>query len=121
MSTTLTDREILTEEMKSLAEARQMLPRGRNGSLPHFSTLVRWITDGAKARDGSTVKLDAIRLGGRWITSKEALIRFMDRLTVDPAHGREADSPATSTRPRTSVQAKRDLKRAEAACREKRL
>jgi hypothetical protein len=28
------------------------------------------------------VRLEAVRLGGRWLTSREALQRFADRLTV---------------------------------------
>jgi hypothetical protein len=42
---------------------------------------LRWIVKGAKAPDGTTVRLDATRLGGRWLTSREALQRFGDRLT----------------------------------------
>jgi hypothetical protein len=29
------------------------------------------------------VRLEAIRLGGRWLTSREALQRFIERLTPD--------------------------------------
>jgi hypothetical protein len=36
---------------------------------------------GTKAPDGRVVRLEAIRLGGRWLTSVEALQRFAAALT----------------------------------------
>src|SRR5262245_52154253 len=46
-----------------------------------FSTLFRWMLHGAKNSAGQLVKLEAIRLGNRWLTSTEALQRFAERLT----------------------------------------
>jgi len=42
----------------------------------HISTLVRWVTKGIGG-----VKLEAEKCGGRWVTSREALQRFVARLT----------------------------------------
>ena len=47
----------------------------------HFSTCYRWIFRGAKDPAGNRVRLEAVRLGGRWITSRQALQRFSDALT----------------------------------------
>ena len=64
-----------------LAAAAKFVPAARNGKRCHLSTVLRWILHGAKATDGTIVKLEAVRLGGRWLTSREALQRFAERLT----------------------------------------
>ncbi len=46
-----------------------------------FSTAWRWLLKGIRSPDGSIIRLEAVRLGGRWITSREAAKRFSDRLT----------------------------------------
>jgi hypothetical protein len=38
------------------------------------STTFRWVTNGAKGPGGRVVKLEAVRVGGRWITSRAALV-----------------------------------------------
>ena len=63
--------DLATEKALSLNDASRLLPAGRSGKRCHFSTVLRWILKGTKALDGSIVKLDALRLGGRWITSRE--------------------------------------------------
>ena len=65
---------------------------------PQISTAVRWIEVGAPARDGTRVRLSAIRCGGRWLTSRAALREFTERLTA-----RIEDFPAlTPTRKRSA-------------------
>jgi Protein of unknown function (DUF1580) len=78
-----------------LAAAARLVPAARNGKRTHLSTLLRWIQTGAKAADGSRVRLEAIRLGGRWLTSREALQRFADRLT--PRLHDPVDAPKVRT------------------------
>lgn len=91
--------DIFTESTLSIQEACSLLPRGRNNSRPHFATVYRWILDGAKAPDGQLVKLEASRLGSKYITSKEAIKRFMDRLTpADEAAPLPIRSPAARNR-----------------------
>lgn len=75
---------LLNETTLSLTDACKILPTGRNGSKPHIGTLTRWINDGVTTADGTNVRLEALRLGGKWVTSKEALQRFAERLT--PGH-----------------------------------
>lgn len=81
-----------TESILSLRTAAALLPSGRGGRPVSFNCLLRWILNGAKAPSGETVKLEAVRLGGRWITSREAIQRFADRLTPEcsnnPTSGR---------------------------------
>jgi hypothetical protein len=99
-----------TETPLSLAAATRLIPPGRNGKATALSTLLRWILRGAKASDGQTVRLEAIRLGGRWMTSTAALQRFAERLTpqLDPTPA-VVRSPAA--RGRASERAGRELDR----------
>src|SRR5262249_11181216 len=71
---------LLTENVVHLVEAARLVPPGPSGRPPHLSTLLRWINPGVRG-----VRLEAVRLGGRWVTSREALQRFADRLTAAQA------------------------------------
>jgi hypothetical protein len=73
--------DIFEETPLSITQACQLLPEGSKGKKPSFVTVYRWILSGVKTPDGQLVKLEAVRLGGKWLTSREALQRFMDRLT----------------------------------------
>jgi hypothetical protein len=73
--------DLRTETTMSLDQAARGFPPGRNGKRCHLSTVLRWIRKGAKAPNGERVRLEAWRLGGRWLTSKEAIQRFCQRLT----------------------------------------
>jgi hypothetical protein len=68
---------LLTERVITLVEAARLVPPGRGGRPTHLSTLLRWIHPGVRG-----VQLEAARLGGRWVTSREALQRFAERLTA---------------------------------------
>jgi hypothetical protein len=72
---------LTTEAALSLAAAAKLLPPARNGRRCHLSTILRWVLRGAKAPDGTIVRLEACRVGSRWLTSREALQRFSERLT----------------------------------------
>lgn len=39
--------------------------------------LRRWVTAGVTGADGERVKLEAVRLGGRWLTTRGAVGRFL--------------------------------------------
>jgi hypothetical protein len=90
-----------------LAAAVKLVPPARSGKRCHLSTLLRWIMRGCKAPDGSLVKLEAIRLGNRWMTSRQALQRFAERLTP------RTDS-SSAPAPRTAVYRRRASERAAA-------
>jgi hypothetical protein len=74
--------DLKTEQLLSLCEAARRLPPGRRGRPVHFSCVLRWIMDGVRTPHGK-VQLEAIRMGGRWITSVEALERFAAAQTPD--------------------------------------
>ena len=46
------------------------------------STIFRWVTKGSRKPDGSRVKLEACRLGAKWVTSRQAATRFVAALTT---------------------------------------
>ncbi len=60
---------LLTEDVLSMSEAAQEIP-GR----PHVSTLWRWAHRGLKGE-----KLETLKIGGRTVTSRQAITRFFDR------------------------------------------
>ena len=68
--------DMATEKMLTPQEAARSLPPLREGKAMHPATITRWITEGL-----SGVKLEAIRVGNRWLTSAEALQRFAEALT----------------------------------------
>lgn len=59
-----------TEKILTFIEATKTLPP-IEGRRVHPSTIWRWASRGTKG-----VRLEALRLGGRWVTSVEALERF---------------------------------------------
>jgi Protein of unknown function (DUF1580) len=63
--------DITTEKLLSMSQAARLIPPSRSGRATHTSTLVRWIHRGVRGR-----RLDAVRIGGSWVTSVEALARF---------------------------------------------
>jgi hypothetical protein len=71
--------DLQTEKPIGLAEAAKLVG-------VHPITLSRWITAGVKASDGIRVRLQGIRAGNKWVTSHEALERFLSRLTPDFAN-----------------------------------
>jgi hypothetical protein len=73
-----------TETLLSLADAARRCPRGRNGARVSPSTVLRWILNGVKPiAGGERIRLGGARLGGRWITSVEAIQRFHNAQTPD--------------------------------------
>jgi hypothetical protein len=103
---------LLAEKLMSLYEAARRLPPGRRGRPVSFSCVLRWITDGIPGPGGSRIKLEAVRVGGRWLTSDEALARWAERLTPrldsEPALGPRS----LARRERDSERAARELDRA---------
>ena len=102
--------DLLTETPVSLREAANILPRGRSGRPVHLSCILRWILVGAKGPDGQRVRLEGLRIGGRWITSREALQRFGEALTHHLADQIQPPHP-TSRRLKASQKAAEELNR----------
>src|SRR3712207_737163 len=104
--------DLTTESSIPLAAAAALVPPGRNGKKTHISTLLRWIRDGAKGPGGERVRLEAVRLGGRWLTTRGALQRFGEGLT--PRHHSAGCRPpprAAGQRSQACEEAGRELDR----------
>jgi hypothetical protein len=102
--------DLATEQRIGLHDAAKLYPSFRNGRPTHISTVLRHITKGTRLPNGEVVRLEGARLGGRWITSVEAVQRFMERLTA----GALGDAPnASALAVRTSPQRRRELERVE--------
>jgi hypothetical protein len=72
-----------SEQILTLTEAaKRIAPIG--GKSPHPSTLWRWGLKGVRG-----VKLEILRIGGRIVTSMEAVERFSERLAELPPPTRE--------------------------------
>lgn len=69
---------LLDEEKLTMAAAAKALgtTEGRDSPI-HPSTVVRWCTRGVRLAGGRVVKLEHLRLGGRLLTTRQALARFV--------------------------------------------
>jgi hypothetical protein len=67
----------LVECILSLTDAAKTLPGRRQGKKPHVSCVYRWTVAGCRG-----VVLESIQVGGTRCTSREAIARFLDRLTA---------------------------------------
>ena len=101
--------DINSETLIGLRDAAKGLPPARQGRPVSFQCLLRWVLDGARDPHGHKVRLEAIRLGGRYVTSKEALQRFAERLT--PSANDRPPEPTVKQRSRRAENAKRELEK----------
>jgi hypothetical protein len=85
------------EQLTGLAAAGRSLPGHRGNAHVSPATVFRWVTKGCRAADGTVVKLEAVRLGSRWLTSREALARFAAALS-EPAPAAPAQRPPAARR-----------------------
>ena len=65
------------EQVMSLTAAAKTLPSIRNGKRPHMCSIYWWSMKGLKG-----IVLETILISGTRCTSREALLRFFERLTV---------------------------------------
>jgi len=84
--------DISTEQLLTLPQAARVRPHGRLGRPTHPSTVYRWISRGARGAAG-VVKLEGVRIGGSWYTSREALQRFAEALTNGSTETVRGDTP----------------------------
>lgn len=66
----------LAETLITLSAAAKLLPRRRAGRAVHVATMYRWTKIGCRG-----IVLESTQVGGTRCTSREALRRFMTRLT----------------------------------------
>jgi hypothetical protein len=93
--------DLQTEQLISLRDAARLLPARRQGKKPHVSCLYRWTTAGCRG-----VRLEFLSVGGTRCTTREALARFIQRVTVAERTAEPSLTPDARTM---------DLKRVEQA------
>ena len=87
--------DIHSEPLLPLSEAASLVPAACRGKKTHLSTVLRWILDGVRGPDGTRVRLEGVRLGRRWMTTRTSLQRFAERLTPDIGAAPRPPSSAT--------------------------
>ena len=95
---------VLDEQRIDLAEAAKLL--GSESRPASVAKMSRAVNRGVLTEGGERVRLEAVRTGGCWLTSIEAVRRFVTRLTRDAlGDGGVADEP--DGEPSTPVSARR--------------
>jgi hypothetical protein len=97
--------EIAAGEGIYLSASARLFPRYRLGKPVSLACVLRWVTQGVRGADGRPVRLEAAKLAGKWVTTPEAIARFL-----------EAQTPALAeptTRRRTAKQQRRTAELAE--------
>lgn len=99
-----------TEPLHPLADVirGRWFPPSRGGKSLHYSTLLRWILRGVRTPDGGLVRLEAVRCGSKWCTTRAAAQRFIERLTPSL----DADNGTPALQPRTPHQRRKAAERA---------
>src|SRR4051812_10995398 len=105
--------EILAGDGLSLAEAARVVPAFRPGRPTHTATLWRWAAKGVRLHDGSVVKLETCRIGGRQMTSRAALGRFIRAQTprADMILGPVCEKPSVAYASKSAARDSAELDR----------
>jgi hypothetical protein len=107
--------EIQAGDGLSLSAAGRLFPAHRGNGTVDPSTVWRWARKGSKAPDGRLVRLEVCRVGGRWLTSRSALARFISALSAAAGSASNQPTPPAArtptTRRKSSEHATRELER----------
>src|SRR5947209_2266700 len=88
--------EIRSGHGLTLAQAGRLFPAARgNATGVHSSSVWKWSRRGSTGPGGEKVRLEAVRVGGRWLTSSQAIDRFVRALTGEAAPISPPRSPTT--------------------------
>lgn len=82
---------LLAETLLNTGEAATLLNTTRR-------SVLRWMTTGVRVAGGRLVRLDGLRVGTLWMTSREACRRFV-AATTNPTAGPPDQPPARRTSP----------------------
>ena len=103
--------KLVDEGLIGLAPASRIFGTGRNGRSRHPATLTKYINVGVRLPDGKVVKLEALRIGSAFMTSRAAVLRFLaaQQPTDDVADAGENQLPTPSARKRQQAAATAEL------------
>lgn len=101
----MTDTEVhpsplLSERLISFAQAARLIPPSRQGRPVSPSCIWRWHRSGVKTPDGRIVRLEALKLVHRFVTTEEAVRRFIAGQQPD-------DQPASAVQPASQTARRR--------------
>ena len=88
--------EIEAGEALTMAQVAKLFPGHRGGTVVNPSTPFRWTTKGTRTPDGRVVFLEAIRVGTRWLSSRSAVARYIEALTIAPTSAPPPRTPSAS-------------------------
>lgn len=93
----LANNPLLNEQLIGLAAVAARIPSYRGGRPTNPSTAFRWMRDGVMLPDGTRLRLEGFRLVSRWVSSVEAVDRFLAKVAAAnaPVDG-SADAPRAS-------------------------
>ena len=100
--------DLFAEGLIGAAEATAVVPSRPSGKKLHVKTVHRWLHHGCRG-----VRLEGLRIGEAWYTTRPALQRFFERLTAD-AHGEPATIRTPKARERAIAAAEAQLAAATA-------
>jgi len=100
--------EIQVGDGLTLSAAGRLFPAHRGVGTVNPSTTFRWVKKGSRTPDGRLVKLEACRVGSRWLTSRGAIARFVAALTdaANPLPLPPIRTPAARTKAAEQAEAK---------------
>src|SRR5262245_66461341 len=91
---------LLAERLIPVYDVPKYVPPSRSGRRLHRAAVWRWVSKGLPGPNEIRVRLEAVRIGRRWITSREAVARFVARIT---GSGRSDDPPRSAAAVRSAV------------------
>src|SRR5262245_55949230 len=100
--------EIHDGDALGLASVGRLFPGHRGAGSLSPSTPFRWIVKGVRSADGRLVKLEAVRVGTRWVTSRAAVGRFV-ALTTAAGQAPDATPRSPAARNKADEIAGREL------------
>ncbi|QDV34107.1 DUF1580 domain-containing protein [Tautonia plasticadhaerens] len=101
--------DVTFETIIPLGQVSALIPSSRPGKRTHISTIWRWATKGVKG-----ARLETVTIGGSRYTSREAVQRFVERLSGSPGDqaGRDPSAASPVRTRRTEARRLRDSERA---------
>jgi hypothetical protein len=103
--------DLSTETLLNISQAAKRFPPYRAGRPVHGATVTRWILSGIRGPGGQRIRLEAVRRPAGWLTSVEAIERFLLALTLTLGSTPAPAPRSPGKRDRASEQAARELDR----------
>jgi hypothetical protein len=77
----------------------------------HSATAHRWATEGVEVPGVGRVRLEAVRVAGRWCSSRPAVLRFIELTNHEAASTQDTPPRSPASRSRASEKAAAELAR----------